>query len=271
MRELAISSSSELREAYRQLLREEWSGGSLSRASDLVQAILSQSGLSLHFEWDAPRTDDHQIQLTLSPLVWQELASFSEKFFLGKRSPFPAFGDHVGDEAPAVRRIARRIAAQLNVQSISYLTSNIVLTGETGFLRDCQSTLTLMSVSELIPILREDSAPGFFDAFVESLRLHIAQVWSDDFPHQAFLVGAVTSHLEIDDLAAGAFRFAFRASNSDDHDYLTKAHAVWFSLHDAGRSEEARHFLLNLARASTPEQLPEIESMIEHEFGSPPP
>ena len=55
---------------------------------------------------------------------------------------------------------------------------------------------------------------------------------------------------------------AFLATPASEHDYLTKAQALWFAMMDKKDYTRAFEFLLNLHRQALPEHLKEIREMI---------
>lgn len=133
-----------------------------------------------------------------------------------------------------------------------------------GFLRDVQSLLVHVTLSELLPRLGASSAMAA--ELVHRLRVHIMEAWSEDLAQRQHLLALLFDHLGQHERALRAKLDVFRLTPPTAHDYLTNAQIYWGALIERGDFDRARRFLLDVYRTAAREHLGELEEMLVDTF-----
>jgi hypothetical protein len=266
MRRIHIEPAEQRVEAYRSLLRAPWCGESLAAAVQLIRDVLTDASFTLTFSWERPgRGPAAECGFEVGAAASALLRSFIEELRMEKE---------IGAQLPNRRKpelveLARQAEVGwclLNVQYLARAGCGRVLEDRLGFLRDCQSVLYSLVITHLLPALTSAGMRREHDFMVAALQTHAVQVWSENLTHQAFLLGLVATWVGEVTRATEVLEFAFRTTFPEDHDYLTKAHKLWFHLLDTHQLTRAKEFVLALYRSAPAEHLPEVREMIEDTF-----
>lgn len=243
-------------ERYRELLLEDYSRQALEGALSLLWTTVAQSvaansswARALEYQENA-RTGAEEID---GEMV-ERIATFAS-FYPGRA--LPPMPPHFSAGRPS-----RTMWQAVRVWNYLALPALVRLKGETGFFRDIQSLLFLNTVHYLLPHLQAQSLRPEHDCLVQALHMHAVLAWSDDPAHQCFLLSVLLDYLGESRARMDLLHRSFLLTPPSDHSYLTKAQAYWCDLHEHGEGKKALSFLLDLARTSPPEHLPEIKEML---------
>jgi len=269
MAELRLTASKALADEYRSLLRQEWSAETLLRATGLVAKLLRASergttatALGSMAEAAGRFRPDAQVAAALG--------GFLDSLF--EEGAVPPVDRLPIRRSPAKARLAQAAELSWRILTLQYLASRVAqvrLTGDVDFLRDCQSLVFQLDLLFLLPDLDRHGMNLEHDFLLKAMEAHLALVRRREVAHGAYLSGVLFEYLGEAELAESALAAAFQATSPGNHDYLTKAHLVWFNLLDAGKAHEAKNFCLQLYRSSPPELLPEIGEMLDQTFSVP--
>lgn len=144
--------------------------------------------------------------------------------------------------------------------------NNIILDGETGFLRDIQSLILILSSNFILPILKQNRLKEEINYLNLMMFIHSLIVWHDKPAHQNQLFSIVFDNMGFHEAVIDCLYIAYRLTPPEDHDYLTKAQAYWAALIDAEMFDKAKEFSLKLLRNSPEEHFEEIKEIIELTF-----
>jgi hypothetical protein len=245
---------------YRELLLSDYSKETLDETLSLLLTVVAKS---------LPDKKDKQLGLR-KVLEFNETGKTSSKDFdqrvLNRITAFASFfPSGPMPEMPAIFSEGRPTRAAWQAErtwAYLVLQSLAVVKGETGFFRDIQSLLFLCAVHYLLPHLRSQGLHPEHDCLLNAMFSHTILVWQDMPAHEYFLQSLVADYLGNARARMELLRQSFLLTPPEDHSYLTKAQAFWCDLVEAGSPEQARWFLMNLARTSPPEHLPEISDMM---------
>lgn len=248
-----------LEHRYQALLRGEWDEQTLPAALDLLEQLLLP-GICLVPRAHGGRRRTGAARYEVSVTAVEDLREFLEGLSsgFGPKVPNTIPPSAIGKTKMSLR--ARRTLVLLTIQRA------FLLEGESGLFRDTQSIAFLCTVEFLLAELRRLSLEDEHDLLVNALFAHTSLAWSDEPAHACYLRSALASYLGEVQASIDLLVQAFRLTPPAEHDYVTKAQAVWSMLLEAGDRERARSFIMSVHRAASPEHLSEIERLISATF-----
>jgi hypothetical protein len=253
---IRIKATREDIERYQRLLCVDWSRETLDDVLSLLWKLIAGSVDPKAFAWQRvlvfgtgrKSAKDFEPQL---------IARIRDISLLFTEPALPAMPDHFTANRPS------RTAAQAE-QAWTYLCLQALarLEGDTGLFQDTQSLLFLAAAHFLLPQLQQQGLSAEHDCLACAMYVHTLLVWRGQPAHLLHLQSVLMDHLGDTTRRLELLDMSFLLTAPEDHAYLTKATTYWSELMDLGRYEEARNFLLRLARHAPDTCQEEIADMM---------
>jgi hypothetical protein len=254
---IQVASPSAQRKKYAELLRNAWIERDLEIAADLVRAVIETGTGPMPFDWEtqkATKPAKYPVPANASEDLKEFLERANTGFLLEGQEPS---GEKRPGRNPRWERLAFRVARFVTIQA------DFNVTGEVGFLRDCQSALIGLSTQFLLPKLAELHLHDEFWLLARAMLWNTQAVWLDNPAHQHYLASVVFEGVGRRDLSRMALKAALDSTDISEHDFITKVQTYWSSLVEDGLLDEAKSFLLKLYRRASHKDLDEIEEILD--------
>lgn len=242
-------------ERYTQLLQADWNDETLGQTLSLMREVLARSGVRIIFPWEdeASARRSYPIPATAS----EDLREFLDRLNAPELPPLPA-------RLPS--RVALPKAALAHRTQAMVFLLTLQSTGETGFWLDLQSLLFLMATHVHLDALLHERMGEEAAYLAHALSYHARNFWAHRPDHQHFLFAQLAEAIGAEPLARQSLMVAFALVSPDDHDYITKAQAVWLHLMEHRDYASAKRFILDVIRRSREAQLAELEVMLDETY-----
>jgi hypothetical protein len=254
---LPVHGTQAVRKRYRHLLTSEWTESTLDQVVELVDAQLPESRKLFDLTFNGTMFDlwERGSQPLLVNSVLVELMRANEDL-LGAAPPTRI-------TTPSGTRLSRRWIRYLNCLTSLVLPIRYRLEGDAELFLDSLSLLFLQSIHAFAPGLRDKQTGDQTDLLWHVMALHCSTAWQHNLAHQQYLLSCLFHELNLPKREEQALRNSFSLTDLDDHDFLSKAQAVWYCLADQRRLMEAREFILYVARIAPPTAIEELREMME--------
>ena len=264
MRRVQIVSRPRTVKMYRSVLETDWEEGSTSSALGLVRRVLADSGCNVEFVWESQSGKGRYL---ITENTFEELRNFTFLFRYDKTwNDLPLLPNRRSEQAIRLAQAALEASMLLNFQHMAKITWEILIEDEDEFLRSCQSLLFTLAIYDLLPRLRSRRLNKEHQILLDALDMHVTLIWQDSPAHHAHLTGLLGSYIEDEELSRKALELSFSATRPEDHDYLTRAHTLWYRYLDSEDFESAKAFVLSLHRTAPSDSISEITEMIEDTY-----
>ncbi len=267
---LQLTSNSQLADEYRRLLRRDWDHAAFEAMIALVNRQLPPptDAASLAFDGTLfdPRHNPHE------PIVVNEqlhaLLSAYSPALLGAytTSLLPNLPSEI--RLPKEKTPKKLSERAFHVSALLVLPARRRLEGNVELFLDSLSLLYLAASHFLCPKLKENDLREQKALLANAMWLHCQTVWVTELPHQQYLLACLFHFLDLHDQEQIALKNAFFLTETGDHDFLSKAQAVWDCLLQQKRPEDARTFILQATRRAAETALVELSEMLGDTFAS---
>jgi hypothetical protein len=256
---LHVKSSQASAAAYRKLLRAEWDVAALDRMLDLVDQQLS-GGDCFRLANDGVLFE-RSVRAVEALTISQTLRAQVEAF---ERSLVPPLPDSLAPRKK--KQDTKRWQQFVRCSSALLLPARCRLEGDTSLLLDSLSMLYLAALESLAPQLEEAGWSEERAVLWNAMWLHAQVAWGRNLAHQQYLLAALFREMDLPEQEERALRNSYSLTAAGEHDFLTKAQAVWACLLDQNRPDEAREFILHVARAAPEGSLAELSDLLSETF-----
>ena len=196
-----------------------------------------------------------------------------EGYFTYYFTAFNETGFHSKNFQVPKRRNSIKLDLSLkSVEILYYLTfpllvkkegSSEVLKGNTELFRDIQSLLFLTTIHQFLPLLDSEKMRSERQLLLSCLHHHCHTVWAANPPHQFYLLSTFFDFIGDKNEALRYAELSYKLSDTDDHDFLTKAQEYWTLLIENHLIKKAENFLIKLIRTCPPECIEEVKKVIK--------
>jgi len=267
---LSLTSNTKLVDEYRRLLTHDWDNASFEAMIDLVNRQLPRTIDAAVLAFDGtlfdPWLNQHE-PIVVSEKLRALLDAYSPAL-LGAytTSLLPALPSRM--RFPSGKNQKKLFERIIHVSALLVLPARRRLDGNIELFLDSLSLLYLAASHILCPKLEEQELREEKALLANAMWLHCQTAWITELSHQQYLLACLFHFMNLHDQEQIALKNAFFLTDASDHDFLSKAQAVWDSLLQQKRSEDARAFILQATRRAPETALAELSEMLGDTFAA---
>jgi hypothetical protein len=152
-------------------------------------------------------------------------------------------------------------------RSVAFLLFQLsyAIEGECELFVDSQSLLYLCVIHFLLPALDSRQMTTERNALVSALAIH-GLTWESNLPHMLYLKSLLFHYLDQTLRETDALVESFKLTDSEDHDYVTKAQAAWMSMVDDHQIGRAKEFMLEVYRNCPQNARAEVREILDETY-----
>jgi hypothetical protein len=136
---------------------------------------------------------------------------------------------------------------------------------ESALFVDSQSLLFLCAIHALLPALSQKKMAGQRRSLLMALWFHCS-IWESDIPHLLYLRANLFHYLGLLENETSDLAQSFKLTPPDEHDYLTKAQAVWTSMLERNELSAAKEFMLEVYRNCPQTARGEVREILDETY-----
>jgi len=248
---------------YHQVLTSEWSFETFEQCLLLADSFLNQYALGFSEFIKKNKNLDSIVLFSSSSLI----NFLKDQSTLLRDNHLPSVPDRLPKRRSAEKSryslLTLEVMYNLGFPIFSSKADGSCLEENICFFRDIQSLILILASEYILPILKKQRLKEEYDFLNLIMFTHSLVAWHDNPAHQNQLFSIIFDNLGFQEAVIDCLYVAFRLTDPDDHDYLTKAQAYWAALIDAEMFDKAKAFTFKLLRNSPEKHFEELKEMIE--------